>query len=188
MPPIPTKPPVPVAIAGLYLITFLAILLAIGLQVEGMSRASQERMEAEVWPPVTAQVLACYVDRSSGVRRRSGVYKIQCKFAYVVNDKAYESRTQTIGQRYSRWNSNSQPADAPQMEAWVNQHKKGSTEIIHYDPANPSKISLAGADSVLRSNSAAVSLAAAKELAPLAAILFVASLFAWKRTRPTDPA
>ena len=188
MPPTPTKPLATPLVTGLYLITLLAISLSIGLQIEGMSRANQERTEAKVWPPVTAQVLKCYVDRTSGVRRRTNVYKIECKFAYVVNDRAYESRTETIGQRYSRWNPYSQPADAPLLEAWVNQHKKGSTMLIHYDPANPAKISLAGADDPLRSNSSAISLTAAKQAGAFAAILFLASLIAWKRTRPTNPA
>ena len=180
----------PPAIAGLFLITFLAIFFAAGLEIEGLWRARQERIESQVWPAVTAVVDRCALDRWAGANSRPSVsYQIRCTFTYSVNGTDYQSRTQTVGQRHSSFGSPQDlPPDALRMEAWAKQQKKGSPLVIHYDPANPATISLAGADNAFRTNTAAVSLTAARQVALLAALLFLASLLARAVTRrPTKP-
>jgi len=176
----------PPALAALFVITFLAILFASALEIHGMWRARQERIESQVWPAVTAVVDHCALDRWAGANSRPSVsYQIRCTFTYSVNGTDYLSRTQTVGQRHSSFGS---PQDLPpagiRMEAWAKQHKRGSPMVIHYDPANPANISLAGADDAFRTSSAAISLAAARQVAILAALLFVASLLARTLTRP----
>jgi hypothetical protein len=176
-----------IAIAGLYLITFFAIFLAAGLQIQGMFQTRQERIESQVWPAVTAVVDGCALDHYSASSRRSVTYKIRCRLTYSINGTDYQSRTQTVGQRHSSFgNPQDLPPDAQQMETWVNQHKKGSPMLIHYDPANPANISLAGADNAFRTNTAAISLAAARQVAFLAALLFLASLLARTFNRPRE--
>src|SRR5882724_8095256 len=181
-----SKSRTPPALAALFVITFLAIFFAAGLEIEGLWRARQERIEAQVWPAVTAVVDHCALDRWAGANgRRSVSYKIRCSFTYSVNGIDYLSRTQTVGQRHSSFGSPQDlPPDALRMEAWAKQHKKGSPMLIHYNPANPANISLAGADNAFRTNTASVSLTAARQVGLLAALLFVASVLARKLTRP----
>ena len=176
-----SKPRTTIAVAGLYLITFFAIFLAAGLQIQGMFQTRQERIESQVWPAVTAVVDGCALDHYSRSSRRSVTYKIRCRFTYSVDGTDYQSRTQTVGQRRSSFGDPDYlPPEAQQMEAWAQQHKKDSPMLIHYDPANPATISLAGADNAFRTNTSAISLTAARQVGVLAAILFVASLLARK--------
>jgi hypothetical protein len=176
------------AVAGLFVVTFLALFFGAGLEIQGILRARQERIESEVWPAVTARVDGCSLDRYSRVNsQRSASYKIRCTFSYSVNGIDYLSRTKTVGSRQSSfWNVSGQSSDAMRMQSWAEAHKKGSLMVLHYDAANPANISLAGADIAFRTDSAAVSLAAARQVGLLAAALVVASLIARKLTRPAS--
>jgi hypothetical protein len=185
--PTDSKPRTPLAVTGLYVITFFAIFLAAGLEIQGLFQTHQERIESQVWPAVTAVVDGCALDHYSRSSRRSVTYKIRCRFTYSVDGTDYQSRTQTVGQRRSSFgDSEYLPPDALPMEAWAQQHKKGSPMVIHYDPANPANISLAGADNAFRTNTAAISLTAARQVTLVAAILFLASLLARRFARPSS--
>ena len=152
-------------VGGLFIISVLALLFAAGLEIEGLGRTRKVQVELQEWLPVAGTVDACYLDRHYPFQGRGGgaIYTVQCRFHYSVNGVSYESMTETLGNHHSFRDPAQLPADALRMQAWATQHKKGSTQIIHYDPANPAKISLAGADDEIRSNTAAIALTSARQ-------------------------
>ena len=82
------------------------------------------------WPEVTATIERCSVDPYVPMRRRTPVWYIRCRIAYVAGDHKIEtiirSRTATSG-----WGG-----DAQGMHEWISKHSSGSAIEIHYDPAN----------------------------------------------------
>jgi len=166
------------------MIAFLSLVLAAGLQIEGLSRTRKERLQSDEWPPVTAKVIGCYFDRYHSINSHQAViYKVYCKFSYSINGAEYESRTETVGERHSFSNPAQLPADALQMDAWARRHKKGSVQVVHYDPANPTKISLAGADDDIRTNTAAIALTSARQATFVAIGLLLLALLTRRLSR-----
>jgi hypothetical protein len=50
------------------------------------------------------------------------------------------------------------------MNRWTNLHHQGTTFTIHYDPENPDRISVAGADEEIQTHTGGVKLRIAGEL------------------------
>jgi hypothetical protein len=149
--------PMPLWVGGIFLISFMALLLGIGLRIEGWSRARQEKTELEDWPLVTAQIQTCFLERHRpSYANRAVIFKIFCKFKYSVNGTEYQSSVETVGQRHAMTTGALLPEDAQRMENWARNRKKGSSQTVHYNPNNPMQISLAGADYEFRTDTAAI--------------------------------
>jgi len=106
-------------------------------------RSKEQRFQTESgWPTVDARIQACFV--SAYHRQQSGSYRfyVYCSYAYTVNGVAFKGSTQTPSSF-----SNDVVA---KMNLWVKQHPKGQMQTIHYNPADPARVSLAGADRELR--------------------------------------
>jgi hypothetical protein len=175
-------------VGGLLIMAVLALLFAAGLEIEGLERARKENVESHEWPAVAATVDACYLDRYYPFQKDGGgvIYNVQCRFTYSINGVAYKSTTETPGNHHSFRHPEQLPDDALRMEAWAHQHKKGSIQVVHYDPANPAKISLAGADDEIRSNTAAIALTSARQSCLLGIVLLPVALVARRMTTQKD--
>jgi hypothetical protein len=165
--------------AVIFFFAFISLFLAVGLRFEGVARARREHLERDVWPPVTATVERCSLEQYfTGNARRGAVYGIFCKFKYSVGGADYESFTRTIGQRHAFKSVGQLPLDAARMDAWARQHRKGSSQMVHYSPQNPKEVSLVGADDEFRTHTAAISLKASNQFAIFGAVLLLAALLA----------
>jgi hypothetical protein len=123
----------------------------------GGSRAYQQRVEATRWPAVEAQVVDCSVRRVYGYSGRDYGTKSQarCVFRYEANGTTYEE-SKSAGSRVFQSKRQillgPQAVTLEQIEGWVRRHPRRSIQTIHYNPANPHEISLAGADEELQVN------------------------------------
>lgn len=179
-------------IKGLFAIAVLALLFGTGLQVEGLWRRHQEQLESLQWPAVTANVIGCFLAPYHPFQKDGGgvVYNLQCRFRYSVKGTEYESMTESVGYHHSLSHPSQLPEDALQMEAWAKRHKKGSLQVIHYNPENPQRISLAGADEQISQHTSAVALTGAKKafilsLAFLLLALLASTAAGWKKRTST---
>ncbi len=133
--------------------------------LDGLHRLHQENIES-AWTQTQGQLIHCYVQETYSVMRRRGdYYRTVCTFRYTVNSEMLESHTKTTAtQSLSMVN---------RMGVRVSQHHNGSLQTIHYNPAQPREISLAGADSEIQTFTAAGQLGNAKGVA-IAGVFFVA--------------
>jgi hypothetical protein len=166
----------------------LALLGSLVFLAVGGSGCYQQRVEATKWPAVEAQVVNCDVQRSSGYSGRNWGTKSQarCVFRYDANGTTYEE-SKLAGSRV--FQSKRQivltrpPVTVEQIAGWVQRHPRGSTQTIHYNPANPHEISLAGADSELQANKPEDQLKVGGLFALLGTILVFAGSAAQKRAK-----
>jgi len=167
-------------IRGLFALAVVALLFGIGLQVEGLWRRHQEQIESQEWPAVTASVVGCFLAPYYPFQKNGGgvVYTVQCRFRYSANGTEYESMVESVGYHHSFPHPNQLPEDALQMEAWAKRHKKGSPQVIHYDPESPQRISLAGADDQISQITSAVALTGAKKAFILSLAFLLLALLA----------
>ena len=126
--------PIPLWVALLFLVSFLGLILAAGLEIEGLWRAHRERIEAQVWPSVSATVLGCNLDPYYPFTGDGGGvnYDVRCRFSYVVNSVPFQSSVSLPGKHHAIQYPAELPPNAIHMKAWANQHKKGSQFTIHW--------------------------------------------------------
>jgi hypothetical protein len=95
------------------------------------------------WPEVTAQVDKCTLPHTS-TRQRNRQY-IRCRLLYTVGT---DKHTATVfsASRPSPEVPQSPPNQLAPLQAWVDQHSPGTDIVVHYNPANPTKIALVTTD------------------------------------------
>jgi hypothetical protein len=121
------------------------------------SGALQRHTESAVWPAIDAKVEECYLHSYYHFQRRVPGEQSQtrCTFVYDVAEVRYRqvldagSSVFTARKLYYL----TQPKlTRESLTRWIARHPKGSTQAIHYNPANPQEISLAGADDDIQEN------------------------------------
>ena len=106
-----------------------------------------------------AEVASCYLGRTYPFKSDGGgtVYWTRCRFRYAVQGTQHESTTTTTSTRSQ--------AMVERMTNWMNAHRKGTSMTVHYDPADPNRISLAGDDEEIQTHTARTKLQATQVLA-----------------------
>lgn len=132
---------------------------------EGLWRAHILRTQS-AWPSVEARIGECRIETRHAFARSSGrvEYYTWCNFHYSVNGTQHVAATST--------SSSVNPEMIARMREWVAAHPSGHTQSIHYDPADPTVISLAGADSDIQTQTSEAKLGAAGAMG-LAALAFL---------------
>lgn len=180
-----SRPTIPLWLGGLFLITFMSMMFAAGLEIQGLYRAHQERIQLQEWPAVTARVMHCYLDQYYPFQRDGGgvIYLVHCRFSYSVAGSEFTSTVDVPGEHHNIRHPAQLPDDALHMKSWAARRPKGSFQVIHYDPANPESISLAGAADEIRSNTSAISLTAARQAICLGLGLLLTAILALQTVR-----
>jgi hypothetical protein len=99
------------------------------------------------WPMADAQVAKCRLIEHESRRQGVDLWTLEklgpptslaCSFRYSVAGREHKAET--------RSHSSDARAAVSAMERWVASHSPGTRQAIHYDPADPQRISLGDAD------------------------------------------
>jgi hypothetical protein len=136
----------------LFLFSYSCFFVGCLFAIEGAWRMHRQDVESTQWPSVPAEISKCYVGETYPFRSDGGsvVYWTRCHFRYSINGAQHESTTSTTSTRSA--------AMVERMKRWTNLHHKGTTFTIHYDPENPDRISVAGADEEIQTHTGGVKL------------------------------
>jgi hypothetical protein len=164
---------------GLTVLVVFSGLCTIFASVVTLAQAWQEHAQAR-WPEVTTHVERCGLDRTSSGRREK--YYIHCRLSYAI---AAEQNAANI------YSSNVPSPDIWQyppnqirpLQAWVDEHTQGTPIIVHYDPADHSKVVLVAADMPLGGPRTPSNI----KLLEVLAGSFLALLTITRITRPRSP-
>jgi hypothetical protein len=164
---------------GLTVLVVFSGLCTIFASVVTLAQAWQEHAQAR-WPEVTTNVERCGLDRTSSGRREK--YYIHCRLSYAI---AAEQNAANI------YSSNVPSPDIWQyppnqirpLQAWVDEHTQGTPIIVHYDPADHSKVVLVAADMPLGGPRTPSNI----KLLEVLAGSFLALLTITRITRPRSP-
>lgn len=169
---------------------YLALLTALAFLADGARRAYQLQTEATKWPAVEARVMDCAIRQIYRYRGKTWGTdnQVQCAFHYEVAGLEYEEE-KTVGSPV--FESNKQivlgkpEVTLGMLRDWVNRHPRGSHQTVHYNPADPHQISLAGADHDLQISTAGGQLAIGRTLFFIGIGLLLAGMLARNRVRNT---
>jgi hypothetical protein len=100
-------------------------------------QAYERHVVNDSWPPIDADIVKCAVVTHTPTRSPSFA-TLACQFRYSVDDVDYTAKTDSTGIPTV--------AQEAAMRAWAARHRPGSRQVIHYDPADPRRISLGNAD------------------------------------------
>jgi hypothetical protein len=122
--------------AGLILLVILFGLCTIFASVVTVAQAWQEHFQAR-WPEVTARVDECGLNRTSSGRREK--FYIDCRLSYAVGAEQFATNIYSTSVPSPEiWQY--PPNQIAPFEEWVNDHPQGTPIVMHYDPANPTKV------------------------------------------------
>jgi hypothetical protein len=149
----------------LQFLTLSGIILLLGgslFLLDGAWRSYRQYVESTKWPSVEARVTGCSISgswHSAGSPSSRNVQGessyVRCTLDYQTGGLAREN-TINVGSRIFSSPSGKYPflgVTVAAMRNWIARHPPGSTLTVHYDPSNPGNISMAGADSELRTDS-----------------------------------
>ena len=149
------------------LLQFLAlsgVILLLGgslFLLDGAWRSYRQYVESTKWPSVEARVAGCSISGSWHSAGSPSSRNIQGESSYVRCTVVYQTgslvreNTINVGSRIFTSPSGKYPAPGitvAAMHNWIARHPPGSTLTVHYDPSNPSNISMAGADREIRTD------------------------------------
>jgi len=135
--PAPSRPAAPPAtklegVLGLFGVFLLlcSVLFVVGSFGEAR-RASRIRSQ---WPTVSAEIVECRVDH--GTRDKSGKVSrhVRCRVRYDADGVEHVAAFST--------RNTYDPEVAAAMDRWVAGHRRGTVQPIHYDRADPARVSL----------------------------------------------
>ena len=135
--PAPARPAAPPAtklegLLGLFGVFLLlcSVLFVVGSFGEAR-RASRIRSQ---WPTVSAEIVDCHVRQ--GARDKSGNVSqhVRCRFRYDADGAEHVATFST--------RSTHDPEIVAAMDRWVAGHRRGTVQPIHYDRADPDRVSL----------------------------------------------
>ena len=143
---------------------------------EGLWRAHIRRIQS-AWPSVEARIGECRIESRHAFARSSGrvEYYTWCIFHYSLNGIQHAAATST--------SSGVNPEMVARMREWIAAHPPGHTQSIHYDPADPTKISLAGTDSDIQTQTYEAKFGAARAMAFAALAFVLVSYFLKNRSK-----
>jgi uncharacterized protein DUF3592 len=137
------------------LTSYLLLMGALGLAVTAGWHAYHDHVESTQWPAVQARASDCRVHTSydSIKGRARALHHIECLFAYEVDDAPYVAKT-AVGNAVSVVRGQialTRPkVTLVSLQGWVKRHPNGAVETVHYDPADPHRISVVGVDDDVR--------------------------------------
>ena len=139
--------------------------------LDGWNRERQLKIETG-WPTADATINSCFVSQYRKVRAGGDFFYVYCSYSYSVNEVLYKSHTRTT--------STTQSDMVALMNGWVHEHHKGQHQVLHYNPADPSQVSLAGADNEIQTQTAEAKYHAGRVVAMFALGLLIAAVIAGK--------
>jgi Protein of unknown function (DUF3592) len=155
----------------LFVLSCLTFILSGLFVLDGHSR--ERRLQTETgWPTVEARIDTCFVGQYRRRQAGSYLFYVHCSYSYSVNGIAYKSHTSTP--------RTAQSDMMTRMVEWVHRHPKGQRQVIHYDPGDPSRVSLAGADHEIQAQTAEAKYGAARVMAMCSLALLIAAFVASK--------
>lgn len=149
----------------LQFLTLSGIILLLGgslFLLDGAWRSYRQYVESTKWPSVEARVTGCSISGSWHSAGSPSSRNVQGESSYIRCTLDYQTgglvreNTINVGSRIFSSPSGKYPflgVTVAAMRNWIARHPPGSTLTVHYDPSNPSNISMAGADSELRTDS-----------------------------------
>ncbi len=128
----------PLSWLGLIALVAFSGLCTVFASVVTVAGAWREHAQAR-WPEVTARVDRCGLTRTS-TGRRLKLY-IRCRLSYPVGDEQYAANV---------YSTSVPPAEVAQyppnqiapFQEWVDQHPPGTPVVVHYNPADQTKVVL----------------------------------------------
>jgi hypothetical protein len=127
---------------GLTVLVVFSGLCTIFASVVTLAQAWQEHAQAR-WPEVTTHVDRCGLDQTSSGRREK--YYIHCRLSYAVG--AEQNVTNVYSSNVASpkiWQY--PPNQIGPFEEWVDEHPPGTPIVMHYDPADHTKVVLVATD------------------------------------------
>jgi Protein of unknown function (DUF3592) len=130
--------------------------------LDGAWRTYRQYVESTKWPSVEARVAGCSIGGSWHAAGSPSSRNIQGESSYVRCTLDYQTgglvreNTINVGSRIFTSPSGKYPVSrvtVAAMHDWIARHPAGSTLTVHYDPSDPNNVSMAGADSELRTDS-----------------------------------
>lgn len=166
----------------------LSLLVACLFLAVGGVRAYQDHMRATQWPAVEAQVNECLIHKYYTVRSHvSGEQdQVRCSFQYEIGGVSYQQEKDAGSSVFysPKQMILVQPKiTREKLHLWISRHPKGSAQTIHYNPADPREISLAGADDEIQQNASRVQLKIAATLFSVSAVFLFIGFAARQRAR-----
>ncbi len=155
-----------------------ALMLGAGAGWYGYRRS----LESGRWPTATARLSDCRLltTYDSWRARARALHHVECVFQYEANGAA-RTTTARVGDTASvvrgQIEITTPAVSRASLARWVNRHPSGTSETIHYDPADPDRISLVGVDDDVATKTPAAYLRAATTFASIGAGLVVAGGF-----------
>lgn len=130
---ISSPPPMPTKVLGL--VGYFACLAALVSAMVGSWGVYHRHVVLAHWPGVVAEVQDCRVERYAALlQTSSSSYAVRCRLGYGIGVVRYVVPVR------SSFGLNA----GDSLTTWVAAHPKGSLMYVHYDPREPSTVSLAG--------------------------------------------
>lgn len=128
-----SPPPMPAKV--LVLVGYFGCLAALVAAMVGSWAVYHRHVVLAHWPGVVAEVQDCHVQRYDALlQSSSSSFAVQCRLAYGIDVVRY---VVPVRSRFAR-------DAAESLGAWVAAHPRGSQLYVHYDPRDPTTVSLAG--------------------------------------------
>lgn len=169
-----------------FLLAYLALLVAFVFLTDGGWRAYEQYVENTQWIPTEAQVIGNSVDFSYGYDGKTygKKYRARCLLRYEVNGFSYDTE-KFAGSIVFVSNKQIQltkpKVTVAMLQDWTRAHPRGSSLTIHYDPVDPHHISLVGSDAGLQKTTPAEQLSVGQGLFLSGMALLLFAIFARKR-------
>jgi hypothetical protein len=109
-------------------------------------QAYDRHVVSTAWPQVDAEVVKCAVVAHAPAHKPP-FSTLACQFRYNVRDVEYTGKTSSTGIPSAEQEA--------AMHKWAARHRPGSRQAIHYDPADPRRISLGDADASFQADTPA---------------------------------
>jgi hypothetical protein len=170
----------------LVLFGWFALLVALLQLGTGGWYAYRRHEESTTWPPAAARLTACRVHTSyDGWHGRArALHHVECVFHYDADGVA-RTVTSRVGDTVSvvsgQIDITAPAVSLASLQTWVRAHPDGTTQAIHYDPADPERLSLVGTDDVVVIRTPAAYVRGAATFAALGAALLACGLLVRRR-------
>ena len=169
-----------------FLLAYLMLFVAFIFLANGAWRAYEQYVETTKWLPSEAQVIGSSVDFSYGYDGKiyGKKYRARCLLRYEVNGLAYDTEKfagSIVFVSNKQIELTKPKVTVAMLRDWTRAHSRGTSLTIHYDPADPHRISLVGADAGLQKNTPAEQLSIGQGLFLSGMALLLFAMFARKR-------